>query len=328
MLTVSNVTKRYGPKLALDRVSFDVPPGQIVGLLGTNGAGKTTTMNIITGYISATSGDVSVDGHDILTEPLEAKRCIGYLPEQPPLYPDLTVEESLDFYVKLRKVRGDRAAHVDAICERVRIDSVRRRLTKNLSKGFRQRVGLALALIGDPPLLILDEPMVGLDPVEIVEIRNLIRDLAGTRTVILSSHNLQEVQAVCSRILVIHEGRLIADDSAENLIRRSEMPQHAIRVRLEGDAAANARLISELPGVRGVMVVDAEQGTSTLAIETDDPGALNGLFYMELGDRRVPLKELYTAPPSLEEAFVALTGQDRSAGESWPSEQGSEVESC
>lgn len=307
MLTVSDVSKRYGPKLALDHVSFEVQKGQVVGFLGTNGAGKTTMMNIITGYISATEGSVAVDGYDILEEPAEVKSRIGYLPEVPPLYPDFTVDENLNFIYELKKVKLDRASHLDAICDRVSIQDVRGRLARNLSMGYRQRVGIALALIGNPPLLIFDEPTVGLDPVQIIEIRNLIRELADTRTVILSSHILQEIQAVCSRIIVIHSGRLVADDTAENLIRRMYNPQSVVNLKLAGEPGEVTRLLSGLPGVVSVEAGTPSEGMCTYTVQTDRPDALQGLFYMQVGDRRLPLGEVYTPRHTLEEAFIALT---------------------
>jgi len=307
LLTVTNVSKRYGAKLALDQVSFKVSRGEIVGFLGTNGAGKTTMMNIITGYISATSGSVTVDGHDILEEPSEVKSRIGYLPEIPPIYPDFTVEENLNFCYDLKKVKLERRPHLDDICERVSIQHVRGRLARNLSMGYKQRVGIALALMGDPPMLILDEPTVGLDPLQIVEIRNLIKTLADTRTVILSSHILQEIQAVCSRIIVIHNGRLVADDTAENLIRRMQNPVPTVRFKLAGDIDANRRALESIPGVLTVSAEALEDGLGAYTLETERPDTCRNLFFMQAGDQRLPLVELYNARLTLEDAFIALT---------------------
>ncbi len=217
MIEVENITKHYGKHLALDNISFKLNEGDILGFLGSNGAGKSTTMNIITGYISSDSGTVKINGHDILEEPLEAKKNIGYLPEVPPLYNDMTVEKYLEFMYKLKKVRLSMKEHIKEICEMVQIDDVGDRIIKNLSKGYKQRVGIAQALLGYPPVLILDEPTSGLDPAQIIEIRKLVRDLGKKHTVILSSHVLSEVQAVCDKILVINNGKIVADGETDSL---------------------------------------------------------------------------------------------------------------
>ncbi|MCI8497016.1 MAG: ABC transporter ATP-binding protein, partial [Clostridiales bacterium] len=211
MIEVCHLTRRYGRHCAVNDLSFSVKEGEILGFLGPNGAGKTTTMNILTGYLSATEGTVSIGGHDILDHPKEAKRCIGYLPEIPPLYPDMTALEYLSFLFDLKKVKLPKKEHLKEVCRLTRIEDVSGRLIAHLSKGYRQRVGLAQALLGNPPVLILDEPTVGLDPRQIIEIRDLIRELGKTHTVILSSHILPEIQATCKRILILHEGRLVAD---------------------------------------------------------------------------------------------------------------------
>jgi len=220
MVKVSNLTKRYGDKTALDGVSFSIGVGEVVGLLGLNGAGKTTTMNILTGYISATSGDVSIGGFDITSQSGEAKRLIGYLPEQPAFYPELRVNEHLDFICGIKGVfkdKKERAEHIDAVCSRVGIADVKTRMIRNLSKGFKQRVGFAQALIGDPKVIILDEPTAGLDPSQIIEVRSLIKECGNDSTVIVSSHILSEIQTVCTRVIIINDGRLIADGAAESL---------------------------------------------------------------------------------------------------------------
>ena len=220
MVQVSNLTKRYGDKTALEDVSFSIGAGEVVGLLGLNGAGKTTTMNILTGYISATSGDVSIGGFNVASESSKAKRLIGYLPEQPAFYPEIRVNEHLAFICGIKGVYKDKAArskHIDDICAMVGITDVKTRMIRNLSKGYKQRVGFAQALVGDPKVMILDEPTAGLDPSQIVEIRNLIKDCGNDRTVIVSSHILSEIQAVCNRVIIINEGRLVADDASENL---------------------------------------------------------------------------------------------------------------
>lgn len=217
MIEVKNLTKRYGSNLAVDDISFSVKKGEIVGFLGPNGAGKTTTMNILTGYLSATAGEVKIGEYDVLENPLKAKAQIGYLPEFPPLYPDMTVEEYLNFIYDLKKVKYPRKMHIEEICKMVKIDDVYTRMIRNLSKGYKQRVGFAQALLGNPQVLILDEPTVGLDPNQIIEIRSLIKRLGRNHTVILSSHILSEIQAVCERIIIINKGKIIADNTPEGL---------------------------------------------------------------------------------------------------------------
>ena len=217
MIEVRNVTKRYGSVKALDDVSFTADSGEVLGLLGPNGAGKSTTMNIMTGYLSAGEGTVLIDGVDILEHPKEAKAKIGYLPEIPPLYPDMTVRKYLEFIFELKKVRLPKKEHIDEVMEVVKISDVENRVIRNLSKGYRQRVGLAAALLGNPPVLILDEPTVGLDPKQIIDIRKLIKSLGKKHTIIFSSHVLSEVSAVCDRIVMINNGKIVADAATDKL---------------------------------------------------------------------------------------------------------------
>ena len=217
MIKIDHLVKNYGAHCAVDDISFSVEAGEIVGFLGPNGAGKSTTMNILTGYLSSTSGKVSVAGIDILADPIGAKKLIGYLPEQPPLYLDMTVEEYLNFNYELKGCTLDRAEHLKEICETVKIQDVYKKVIRTLSKGYRQRVGIAQALVGKPKVIIFDEPTVGLDPKQIIEIRNLIRGLGKQHTVILSTHILQEVQAVCDRIVIINKGRIVANEKTENI---------------------------------------------------------------------------------------------------------------
>jgi len=233
MVNVSGLTKRYGDKTALDDVSFSIGAGEVVGLLGLNGAGKTTTMNILTGYISATSGDVSIGGFDIISEGGKAKKLIGYLPEQISFYPELRVNEHLSFICGLKGVFKDkkaRAEHIDDICSKVGLAEVKTRMIRNLSKGYRQRVGFAQALIGDPKVMILDEPTSGLDPSQIVEIRNLIKKCGLDKTIIVSSHILPEIQTICNRVMVISDGRLVADDSSERLTDGESLEEVFLRL--------------------------------------------------------------------------------------------------
>lgn len=239
MIEVKNLTKKYGDKKAVDNISFKVGKGEILGFLGPNGAGKSTTMNMLTGYISSTSGQILINGVDILEDPKKAKSFIGYLPEIPPLYIDMTVESYLNFMFDLKKCKLPRKAHLKDVCELCRITDVRGRIIKNLSKGYRQRVGLAQALIGNPPVLILDEPTVGLDPKQILEIRTLIKKLGKSHTVILSSHILPEIQAVCDKIIIINKGVIAADGTA-NEIARNITNEHKMTVRIEGSTKTAA----------------------------------------------------------------------------------------
>jgi ABC-2 type transport system ATP-binding protein len=243
MIEIRNLVKYYGDILAVNDVTFTVQKGEILGFLGPNGAGKTTTMNILTGFLSATSGTVTINGYDILENPQMAKRCIGYLPENPPLYLDMTVIEFLKFVSELKGVvKEDRIKQLAEIMKLVRITDVANRLIKNLSKGYRQRVGIAQALVGNPEVLVLDEPTVGLDPKQIIEIRNLIKELGKRHTVILSSHILPEVQAVCERVVIINKGKIAAEDTPEGLSRKmaktSKVSSSALKARPGCDSKA------------------------------------------------------------------------------------------
>jgi len=232
MIQVKNLTKLYGANKAVDDISFTAESGKILGFLGPNGAGKSTTMNILTGYISSTAGSCTLNGIDILEDPLAAKKQIGYLPEQPPVYLDMTVDEYLDFVYALKKSKIPKKNHLSEICELVKITDMRKRLIRNLSKGYRQRVGLAQALVGNPPILILDEPTVGLDPKQIIEIRSLIKKLGEHHTVILSSHILPEVQKVCDKIVIINEGKIVADGTLEELAKDKNMSLEQLFIKL------------------------------------------------------------------------------------------------
>lgn len=253
MIKVENLVKRYGTNYALSDISFEIQEGEIVGLLGPNGAGKSTTMNILTGYLSATSGVATVGGISILDQPLEAKRLIGYLPEQPPVYPDMTVEEYLNFVYDLKRCDLEREPHLKEIMNVVKLQDVKKRLIRNLSKGYRQRVGIAQALIGDPKVIIFDEPTVGLDPKQILEVRNLIRALGGKHTVILSTHILAEVQAVCERIVVINHGKIIANERTDELARVMEENAH-FRYSIIGP---QKEVMSGIRNAKGVLYVEA-----------------------------------------------------------------------
>ena len=254
MIEVKNLTKHYGQKKAVNDLSFTVNDGEILGFLGPNGAGKSTTMNILTGYISSTEGQALINGIDILEEPTKAKKEIGYLPELPPLYLDMTVREYLNFIYDLKKCKLPRKAHLEDICALVKITDVYDRIIKNLSKGYKQRVGMAQALVGNPPILILDEPTVGLDPMQIIEIRTLIKKLGKKHTVILSSHILSEIQATCDRIIIIDHGTIVADDTTENLTKLVTNDNKLI-VRIDGPKDEVEKMIK---GIKGVVTVRAD----------------------------------------------------------------------
>ena len=251
MIDVKSLSKKYGTHLAVDNVSFSIDKGEVVGFLGPNGAGKSTIMNIITGYLSFTAGEVKIDGIDVLKNPDAAKKRIGYLPEIPPLYVDMTVKEYLYFIYDLKRVKFPKAAHINEIMRLVKITDVQKRLIKNLSKGYRQRVGFASALVGNPDVLILDEPTVGLDPKQIIDIRNLIAKLGKNHTIILSSHILAEIQAVCERVIIINKGQIVADDTPSNLSAKLS-EDNSITARIICDEAAMLKTLRTIDGVESV----------------------------------------------------------------------------
>lgn len=309
MIEVKSLTKKYGTKHAVSDISFTVDDGEILGFLGPNGAGKSTTMNIITGYISSTEGTVTVNGKEILADPLAVKSQIGYLPEQPPLYLDMTVKEYLSFMFDLKKVRAPKRQHIGEICERVMITDVYGRIIKNLSKGYRQRVGLAQALLGDPGVLILDEPTVGLDPKQILEIRNLIKRLGKKHTVILSSHILSEVQAVCERIIVINGGKLIADDTPDRL-SRALSTDHRFTLRVAGPEKAVYSLLTALPKMKRVdRLGEHEPGSFDFILEPEPECDVRRALFAALSEKRWPILELRGHNLSLEDVFLRLTAQ-------------------
>jgi len=307
MIKVENLTKRYGSHCAVDNISFQVGKGVILGFLGPNGAGKSTTMNILTGYLSATDGTVTINGHDILENPNAAKASIGYLPEIPPLYPDMTVKEYLNFMYDLKKCALPRQRHLAEICKVMKIEHVYNRLIKNLSKGYKQRVGLAQALIGNPPVLILDEPTVGLDPNQIIEIRHLIKTLGKNHTVILSSHILPEIEAVCDRIVIINNGKIVADDSAENLSMNLSNDRR-LMVSIEGPEKEVAQLIKNIGGVEEVTVMSNKAtGVSDYAILTADGADIRRDLFERLAQRQWILLSSKSMALTLEDIFINLT---------------------
>lgn len=308
MIEVTNLTKKYGSTVALDNISFTANQGEILGFLGPNGAGKSTTMNILTGYLSYTEGDVKIDGHDVLDEPMETKRRIGYLPEQPPLYLDMTVKDYLRFMYGLKGVKLPRDQHIEEICTLVKITNVYERIIKNLSKGYRQRVGLAQALLGNPDVLILDEPTVGLDPKQIIDIRNLIKRLGKKHTIILSSHILSEVQAICDRVIVINEGKLVADDTAENLAKNLS-DDYRFTVRIEGPEREVYRLLSTIPSMKEVsMIGERGEGIFEYTVESKEGQDCRRDMFRRLADRNFPILSLRSSELSLEDIFLQLTG--------------------
>ncbi len=307
MIEVQNLTKRYGSHCAVNDISFRVEEGEILGFLGPNGAGKSTTMNILTGYLSATDGVVKINGHDILEEPNEAKASIGYLPEQPPLYLDMTVREYLDFMFDLKKCKFDRAKHIAEICKLMQIEHVYGRLIKNLSKGYRQRVGFAQALIGNPPVLILDEPTVGLDPNQIIEIRTLIKNLGKHHTVILSSHILPEVEAVCDRIVIINGGEIVADSTAAQLSDKYSSDRR-LMARIVGGEAQVTAILNQVDGIAGVTCLgEKEPGICEYALEPAEGTDFRMGLFNALAKGGYPLVGLKSMEMSLEEIFISLT---------------------
>ena len=306
MIEIKNLSKRYGNQLAVDNISFTIKDGEVLGFLGPNGAGKSTTMNILTGYLSATSGSVSISGYDILENPDEAKRHIGYLPEHPPLYPDMTVNEYLSFMFDLKKSKLPKKPHLDEICRLVRIHDVRHRIIKHLSKGYQQRVGIAQALIGNPDVLILDEPTVGLDPKQIIEIRKLITYLGKNHTVILSSHILSEIQAVCERVIIINKGRIVADDQMDNL-SKVLCEDNSLIARVKGPDKNVLQLIQAIPGVSDVSLLGrSELGSFEYRIDVAGNNDIRSELFSRLADRSWPLLMLRPNELTLEEVFMKL----------------------
>ena len=308
MIEVKNLVKSYGGHPVVDDLSFTVESGQIYGFLGPNGAGKSTTMNILTGYIGMTSGEVTINGYDLLEEPEKVRRSIGYLPEQPPLYTDMTPKEYLEFAAELKKIpKDEREEAVEEVMNLTKIAHMQNRLIKNLSKGYRQRVGLAQAILGFPEIIILDEPMVGLDPQQIIEIRDLIKSLAGEHTIILSSHILSEVQEICDHILIIHHGKLIASGTPEELER--SMRENAIELTLKcSDAMAAFKILSAVKGVADVTVIEVADGEILATVTPEDPenDLREELFYAcVMGN--LPILGMKVSGMTLEQVFIDLT---------------------
>lgn len=312
MIEVKDLVKKYGSHLAVDHLSFTLESGKIYGFLGPNGAGKSTTMNIMTGYLGATQGSVLIDGHDILKEPEEAKKHIGYLPELPPLYMDMTVQEYLEFAAELKKLpKEKRESDISEVMKLTRLQDVSGRLIKNLSKGYKQRVGLAQAILGFPEIIILDEPTVGLDPKQIIEIRELIRTLSKKHTIILSSHILAEVREVCDYILIISKGKLVASDTPENL---ELLRNGASSLELEVKAAPETAraILSTIDDINTMEMHIENENHTRIKLETKNGADIREAVFYAFAEEKCPLLEMKTAKASLEDIFMELTQKEES----------------
>ena len=308
MIEIKNLVKRYGNHYAVDHLSFTVGDGQVFGFLGPNGAGKSTTMNIMTGYLAATDGEVLIEGHDILEEPEEAKACIGYLPELPPLYPDMTVLEYLQFVAQLKKIpAGEQEEQLRKVVALTHLEDMEHRLIRNLSKGYRQRVGLAQAILGFPKIIILDEPTVGLDPKQVVEIRDLIRHLAKDHTVILSSHILSEIRAVCDQVLIIRKGKFVVCDTPEALEEKLSA-NGELELEIRGTAAQAQTVLDAIPGISSCTVLEQGADTARLSVKTDRD--VREAVFFAFAKAQLPILEFKPRIATLEEVFLDLTDDD------------------
>lgn len=316
LIEVKNLTKKYGDHIAVDHLNFHVKKGKIYGFLGPNGAGKTTTMNMITGYIAATEGEIIVNGHDIYDEPELAKKSIGYLPELPPVYMEMTPDEYLKFAAELKGVdKAKRKAMIEDVMQMTGITQMRKRLIKNLSKGYKQRVGLAQALLGYPEILILDEPTVGLDPKQIIEMRELIKGLRNNHTIILSSHILTEISEVCDEVLIITEGKLVASDSLSNLAKLSELKNHQIDLTVKGNEKVIIECVRHINGVKSYKysASKTEAGAVDLVIERKaDMDIREDIFYA-LAEAKCPILSMKAEKKSLEDIFLDMTKSNSNA---------------
>ncbi len=311
MIEINNLVKRYGDKKAVNGISFTVNDDEVLGFLGPNGAGKSTTMNIITGYLSSTSGTVKVNGHDILEEPELAKKEIGYLPENPPLYTDMTVKEYLDFICDLKGVSKDkRKKQLDRIVSLVKISEVYDRLIGNLSKGYKQRVGIAQAMVGNPSILILDEPTVGLDPNQIIEIRKLIKSLAKSHSIIISSHILSEIQEVADRVVIINKGKVAAIDTVSDLSKRLS-GQTKLLMTFKGPLKEGIGKVRTIPGVQSVVprLADSKFSQLEITIVSDSSADIRSAIFYMMANESWPILEFRSLDPSLEEVFLSITAR-------------------
>ena len=311
MIEVSNLVKKYGDHTAVDHLSFQIEKGKIYGFLGPNGAGKSTTMNMITGYIASTEGKVMIDGHDILEEPEAAKKCIGYLPEMPPLYFDMTVLEYMKFAADLKKIpRNQKDKQIKEVMDMVKITDMKDRLIKNLSKGYRQRTGLAAAILDFPDIIILDEPTVGLDPKQIIEIRELIRTLAKDHTVILSSHILAEVQEICDDILIISKGKLIAEGSPDELEELTH-GKETIELTILADETSVKQVLSDFSDIDDVNWLDVSENSCHIQINTNkDSQEICADLSLKFAQKKIPVTQMFVNKATLEDIFLELTGDE------------------
>lgn len=311
MIEVSNLVKKYGDHTAVDHLSFQIEKGKIYGFLGPNGAGKSTTMNMITGYIASTEGKVMIDGHDILEEPEAAKKCIGYLPEMPPLYFDMTVLEYMKFAADLKKIpRNQKDKQIKEVMDMVKITDMKDRLIKNLSKGYRQRTGLAAAILDFPDIIILDEPTVGLDPKQIIEIRELIRTFAKDHTVILSSHILAEVQEICDDILIISKGKLIAEGSPDELEELTH-GKETIELTILADETSVKQVLSDFSDIDDVNWLDVNENSCHIQINTNkDSQEICANLSLKFAQKKMPVTQMFVNKATLEDIFLELTGDE------------------
>ena len=326
VIEVTDLVKLYDNHLAVDHLTFTVPKGQILGFLGPNGAGKSTTMNIITGYISATSGNVKINGHDIYEEPEEAKKSVGYLPEQPPVYMDMKVKEYLNFVAELKSVsKKERAMEVEKVLQKTKTKEVEGRLIKHLSKGFRQRVGIAQAIIGNPEVIILDEPTVGLDPMQIIEIRDLMKDLAKEHTVILSSHILSEISAVCDTVMIINKGKLVASDTVDNLPKHLNA-KHTCRILAKGTKEQATEVFSLIEQIEELLLEEQENGFVEIKITTPAEYDVREEVFYACAKAKLPIYEMVSVSKNLEDIFLELTQENEEIKEEQKLEEREEEE--
>ena len=315
MIEVKNLTKRYGARKAIDNLNFSIAAGEIVGFLGPNGAGKTTTMNIMTGFIAATAGDVKINGIDILSEPERAKANIGYLPDTPPVYGDMRVSEYLNFVADIKGVKkagGNRKEILENIMKQVHIEDISRRLVKNLSRGYRQRVGLAQAMVGNPKVIIMDEPTIGLDPKQIIEMRDVVKRLGNQHTVILSSHIMQEVSAVCDRVMIINRGKIVASGTPSGLSESLQKGSGKMLVRVKGVREQVLSALSEFPVITSIEATTAnEPGTIDLELGGDDGADIREIIFRCMSKNNFPILLMKSTEMTLEEIFLSLTDSDR-----------------
>lgn len=316
MIVISHLTKRYGDHAAVSDLSLNIESGKIYGFLGPNGAGKSTTMNIITGYIAAAEGTVKIDGFDILKQPEEARKCVGYLPELPPLYMDMTVEEYLKFVADLKKIpKQEKRQSIAEVMELTKIADVKNRLIRNLSKGYRQRTGFAQAVLGYPKVIILDEPTVGLDPKQIIEIRELIQSLGKKHTVILSSHILSEVREVCEHIFILSKGRLVASDTTEHLIHKMSGDSQ-VSLLLKGEKGAVENVLNQAELGEYTFTENSESGCCRVVVKAQKKADIREQAFYAFADAKIPILEMGASGRSLEEVFLELTNQDAAGAES------------